>query len=242
MLLRLLDVEVRKLHGSLALLLAVVSPGLVGVLCFVAPFAGDRAPKWSELIGVLTFPIWAFFLLPMTVTAFTALIAQIEYKPKAWDHLLALPVRRWQVYLAKAVVVVAAVALMTALVFVFAWLGATLGGALKGRPPTGEIPWTRIGRAGATITAAAGLMTVLQLWVALRFANFVVPLGFGIGGTLVAVAVLITNSDKANWFPWLLPFNAVRQEDPAPYILAGAIGGALALALMVVDLSRREMR
>jgi ABC-2 type transport system permease protein len=108
--------------------------------------------------------------------------------------------------------------------------------------PTGELPWDRIARAGGAIVLGSGLMVMLQLWVALRFANFVVPLGFGIGGTLVAISVLVMRTDRADSFPWLLPINAVMKEEPGRFMLLGGVGGLVVLALMVADLSRREMR
>lgn len=238
----LLWAELRKLNGSLAMLLAIVSPALVGLLCLLGTLSGDGPASWRNIMGMMTLPVWAFFLLPMTTTAFTALVGQTEYRTRAWDHLLALPIPRWAVYLTKAVAVMTTVALMTALVFVFAWLGSLLGGALSGRMPTGELPWGRIGRGVAAITGAAGLMVMLQLWVALRFANFVIPLGFGIGGTLVAISAMVTRSHDADWFPWLLPVNAVVKDEPTPFLLLGGLGGLAVLLLMVVDLSRREMR
>lgn len=242
MILRLLLVEVLKLRGSLAALLMVVAPGMIGALCFLAPLAGDKAPHWGQLLSMVL-PLWAFFMLPMATTAFTTLVAQLEYKPKAWDHVLALPVRRWEVYLAKAVVVVLAVAVMTGLVFVFAWAGATLGGLLApDRAPVGDYPWRRIAESGATMFAASLLLVMLLLWTALRFASFVVPLAAGIGAALVGLAVMITRTEKGDFFPTLLPVNAVESPNPEPYLLTGLIGGFVVLVLMVVDLSRREMR
>ena len=239
---RLLMVEVLKLNGSLAALLMVVAPGMIGVLCFLAPVASNTAPPWGEILSLAT-SLWAFFMLPMATTALTTLVAQIEYKPKAWDHLLSLPVRRWQVYAAKALVVIGAVAVMTALVFGFAWLGATLGGLLAPeRAPTGQFPWRRVAEGGVTLFAAALLLVMLLLWTALRFASFVVPLATGIGATLLGLAVMITRTDKADFFPTLLPVKALNSPDPTPYLLTGAIGGAVVLVLMVIDLSHREMR
>lgn len=239
---RLFLVEVLKLRGSLAALLMVLAPGLIGVACFLGPVVNERAPKWSELLEV-GFTLWASFMLPMTVTALTTLMAQIEYKPKAWDHLLSLPVRRSRIYLAKAMVVIAAVAFMTALVFVFVWLGGALGGlAAPERAPTGAFTWAGTANAGARTFGASLLMVMLLLWTALRFASFVVPLSAGIAATLVGFAVAVTRTDKADYFPTLLPMNAVMKTEPEPYLALGIGGGLLVLALMVVDLSRREMR
>jgi len=30
-------------------------------------------------------------------------------------------------------------------------------------------------------------------------------------------------TEMADWFPWLLPINAVVKEEPEPYLLAGAL-------------------
>lgn len=242
MIARLIIVEMLKLRGSLAALLMVIAPGMIGALCFLAPLAADTPPAWGQLLE-MAFTLWAFFMLPMATTALTTLVSQIEYKPKAWDHVLSLPVRRWEVYAAKAVVVVGAVALMTALMFVFAWLGATLGGLLApANAPRGEFPWEVVGEAGVKMFAASLLLVMLLLWTALRFASFVVPLATGIGAALVGLAVMVTKTRKGDFFPTLLPVNSVQKPDPEPYIALGAIGGAVVLLLMVIDLSRREMR
>ena len=51
---------------------------------------------WEMWTADLRPAIWAFFMLPMSVTALTALVAHMEHGPRAWDHLRALPVPRWQ--------------------------------------------------------------------------------------------------------------------------------------------------
>lgn len=130
---------------------------------------------------------------------------------------------------------------MTTLVFAFAWLGPLAGGVLTGRAPAGELPWDRIARAGGAIVGGAALMVMLQLWVALRFANFVVPLAFGIGGTLAAIRAGDADGDGR-----LVPLAAPDQRGGEGGARAlpprGRARGLVVLALMVADLSRREMR
>ena len=238
----LLNVEMRKLGGSLALLLAVLAPALPGVLAALAIATSTRTTTWWEILGRFVLPIWALFLLPMVVAAFTTLVAQIEYRSRGWDHLLALPLARWRVFTAKAFVVLAAVVLMTLLVLGFAFVGASLGGAIGGNPPTGALPWAGLAKVVPLLLAAAALLTGLQLWVALRFSNFVVPLGVGIAGTLVALAVAMTGTDQADWFPWVLPFKVLTAPDPVPAAIVGGLGGMVVLVAMIVDLSRRSFR
>jgi len=238
----LLQAEMRKLGGSLALLLAVLAPALPGVLAALAIMTNKRPMGWEMVFSSFVLPIWALFLLPMVVAAFTTLVAQIEYRGRGWDHLLALPVARWQVFTAKALVVLAAAVLMTLLVLVFTYLGASLGGAVSGNPPKGTLPWKRLVELVPLLLAATAFLTAVQLWVALRFANFVVPLAVGIAGTLVALAVAMTRTDQADWFPWVLPFKVLTAPDPMRAAFIGGMGGVIVLAAMIVDLSRRSFR
>ena len=234
--------EIRKLNGSLALLLLLVAPAFPGVLALLSLFSAEHAPRWGSIFSDFVLPIWAFFLLPMTVTAFTTLVAQIEYKGRAWDHLLALPIARWQIFGAKAIVVLGAAMAMTTLSVLFTLFGAWLGGGLTGLMPIGDVPWRHIAQSASMIAASAAWFTLLQLWVALRFGSFVVPIAFGIGGTLVAIAISMTRIDNAAWFPWALPIRTLIHPDPMPYLLIGVIGAVITLIAMVVELSARSLR
>lgn len=238
----LLRAEWRKLGGSLALLFALLAPALPGLLAALAMATSRRTPSWGSIVGQFALPLWTLFLLPMCLAVFTTLVAQIEYRGRGWYHLLALPIARWRVFAAKTVVVLAAAALMTVLMLGFAIAGAALGGLISGRVPVGPLPWGAWSMRLGQVLAAGLLMAALQLWAALRFGNFVVPLAVGIGGTLVALAVAITRTDQADWFPWVLPFHVAITADPLPAVVTGALGGALVLIAMVIDLSRRSFR
>lgn len=237
-----LDVELRKLRGSLALLLAVVAPALPGLLAALSIASNDRTSQWSSVFTQFVLPIWCLFLAPMVVAAFTALVGQIEYRARGWDHQRSLPVAPWRLPLAKAIVVLAAFVAMTVLVLAFTWVGASIGGALGGHPPAGAFPWARLARTVPLVLAGSTMLVVIQLWPALRFPSFVVPLVVGIGGTLVAMAVAMTRTDQADWFPWVLPFRILSAPDPVPFAILGSVGGVLLLAAMVFDLSRHSFR
>lgn len=237
-----LDVELRKLRGSLALLLAVVAPALPGLLAALSIASTDRTSQWASVYTQFIMPIWCLFLAPMVVAAFTALIGQIEYRARGWDHQRSLPIATWRLPLAKALIALTAFAAMTALVLAFAWIGASIGGALGGHPPAGAFPWTRLARTVPLVLAGSTMLVVIQLWSALRFPSFVIPLVVGIGGTLVSMAVAMTRTDQADWFPWVLPFRILSAPDPVPYATFGLIGGFVLLGAMVFDLSRHSFR
>ena len=80
-----LAVEIRKLNRSLALLLALAAPSLIGIFAFFNISRFDRPGPWDQWLTT-SVGIWAFFMLPMSVTALTALVAQMEHAPRAWGE------------------------------------------------------------------------------------------------------------------------------------------------------------
>ena len=234
-------VEFAKLRRSLALLLALIAPMLVAVFVFFNLLRADKAVAWN-ITAQTSAAIWAFFMLPMSVTALTALVAHTEHGPRSWDYLRALPLPRWHLYASKAIgvlVVVAAMsvalALMTlAAIEAAAWLKPAIA-------PSGDVDIAGYLVLLARIFIAAWLLIALQLWIALRFASFVPALATGIGGTFFAVVA--TSAKVGIVLPWQIPVNQLA-TDPGRASLAlaiGGIGGGLLLLAMLRSLSRRDV-
>ena len=70
-----LAVEAHKLRRSLALLLATIAPLLIATFIFFNMLRLQKPMPW-EMALQSSAAIWAFFMLPMSVTALTALVAQ----------------------------------------------------------------------------------------------------------------------------------------------------------------------
>lgn len=238
----LIRAEVTKLRGSLALLLAVVAPTLPALLVFLGMLGSRKTPAWGSVYLSFSLPVWSLFLMPMTIAAFVALVGQIEHRSRGWDHLLALPIRRWQLFAAKLAMTVAAIAVMTLLMLAFATTAAALAGTIRGTMPLGAIPWAQVLERTAAMLIASGLFSVILLWTALRFASFVVPLGVGIAGVLVALSVAIARTDKADYFPWLLQVKVFQSPDPWTYATIGGVGGGLLAVVMVAAMARHSFR
>lgn len=236
-----LQVEFRKLNRSLAAVLAIIAPTLIAIFLFFM-LLRDKNPKdWGEWM-VTAAGIWAFFMLPMSVTALTALVAHMEHGPRSWDHLRALPVPRWRLYAAKAVSVLTVVALMSVAVPVMAWAAVRL--AVMIRPdlePAGPFELARYAGLAGRMYLAGLLLVAIQLWTALRFASFVPALGIGIGGTFFSVVA--TAAKQGVFFPWQMPVNMLATEAwrvNTALALGGGIG-LVALVLAVAHLARREV-
>ena len=239
--LAVLSVEIRKLNRSLAAVLAVAAPSLIAVFGFFMLLRGKVAQPW-EMWMLSSIGIWAFFMLPMSVTALTALVAHMEHGPKSWAHLRSLPLPRWRLYAAKAVMVLAVVAIMSVLTLALSWGAVMLAATIKpDLTPTGSFELGRYAATMGKVFLAAILMVSIQLWIALRFASFVPALVVGIGGTFFSVVA--TSAKQGVFFPWQMPVNMLATESwRVNTALALGCGlGLVVLALAVAHLSRREV-
>ncbi|MDI1326019.1 MAG: ABC transporter permease [Brevundimonas sp.] len=240
--LAVLSVEFRKLNRSLAVLLAVAAPSLIAIFSFFNLMRG-KAPQPWEMWMVSSIGIWAFFMLPMSVTALTALVAHMEHGPKSWDHLRSLPLPRWRLYAAKAMVVLAVVAIMSASTLFLTWGAVTLATTMKpALTPTGPFDIGAYATTMSRVFLAAILMVAIQLWTALRFASFVPALVVGIGGTFFSVVA--TSAKAGVFFPWQMPVNMLVSTQAWRVNTALGLGcglGLVVLALAVAHLARREV-
>lgn len=236
-----LAVEAAKLRRSLALVLALAAPLLIAVFVFFHLLRAKEALSWQMTLQTSA-AIWAFFMLPMSVTALTALVAHTEHAPRAWDYLRALPVPRWHLYAAKAIGVLGVVAAMSAMLVLMTLFAAELAAWVKpANAPTGSADIASHAVLLARIFLAAWLLVAVQLWIALRYASFVPALATGIGGTFFAVVA--TSAEIGVVLPWQIPVNQLA-SDPVRAQLAlaiGGIGGCIALGAMLLSLSRREV-
>lgn len=239
--LAVLTVEVRKLNRSLALLLAVAAPSLIAIFAFFMMLRAKESSPWEMWITTGS-AIWAYFMMPMSVTALTALIAHMEHGPKSWDHLRALPIPRWSLYAAKAVCVIGLVMLMSAGVLALTAAAVSLAALIKPVvAPTGVFDLAAYARALGLMAVAGTLMTAIQFWVAMRFASFVPALIVGIGGTFFAVVA--TAAKQGVFMPWQMPVNVLAGEAWRVQTALGLGGGLglVVLILAVVHLARREV-
>jgi hypothetical protein len=239
--LAVLSVELRKLNRSLAAVLAVAAPALIAVFAFFMVLRGTKAQPW-EMWMVSAIGIWSYFMLPMSVTALTALVAHMEHGPKSWDHLRSLPLPRWRLYAAKAVMVLAVVGIMSVLTLVLTWGAVTLAATIRpDLAPVGPLEMARYAATMGKVFLASILMVAIQLWIALRFASFVPALVVGIGGTFFSVVA--TSAKQGVFFPWQMPVNMLATE---AWRVNTALGlgcglGLAVLALATAHLSRREV-
>jgi lantibiotic transport system permease protein len=267
---RSIRVELLKLRRTLALWVSLLVPLVVIVMTAAMNFARaretqfvlDRPNGWDSLMLDQTLVLWCFVLLPLFVTLETALLAGVEHRENAWKHLFALPVPRWTVYVSKLLVSFALVCLSSVVL--------ALGTGLQGltiavlRPDLGltrPVPWELILLRNFGFVPVVLLMIAIQMWVAVRWRSFSVPMGLGVIGTLVSIMLLRTLKNSlstphgpffASIFPWSLPYVVIAPQaytnvpETTPVLRAtalfvGVMGGLVASILGCWETSRRDV-
>lgn len=238
--LALLRTEFSKVKRSLALSLCFAAPACVAGFAALAYATATREKAWERFLDE-GLAMWSFFMLPMTVTALTVLLAQIEHGARMWNHLLVLPVTRTRLFLAKIVVTLVLLLLLQLLVYAGMYAaGWSVQSLLPVRPLTGDPQYREMAVGLVAMAVGALPMLILQLWAALRFRSFVPPLVIGILGTFAALVITASNSNV--YLPWLLPVYATMWPKAAGLwgVGLGICGGVIALAALLLDLNRRE--
>src|ERR1035438_7985206 len=111
MLLRVQHAELLKMKRTIALKMVVIAPAVVVVLIL---FMASQSPfttvnrhgiknEWTEL-AALILRFWAVLMLPLYIALETALLAGLDHEGNQWKSLLARPVPRWTLYVAKLIV------------------------------------------------------------------------------------------------------------------------------------------
>ncbi|MEZ5893160.1 MAG: ABC transporter permease [Parvularculaceae bacterium] len=265
-------VELIKLKRSKIMLVALSGPGLVALLFFALQASGADMKVWPFYLFA-GFTAWATFMLPLTATIITTLVAQLEHGPKTWAHILALPVPKWRHFGAKAIValgLIGAMSLLTGALLVF---GGWLAGEVSSHKLVDPAPlmalaenmmseedrdmsfggdvdvalmvkeWRLVlAQRLAYVYLSAFLLIAVQLWAAFRFRNFLIPMALGVGGGFFAI--FAQASAYGIYFPWLMPFNTLgfMPEKVQMALSLGLVGGLGAILLMLIDMSRMQIK
>lgn len=241
-LLRATHAETMKLKRSLVLLLAAAPPIMLGLMVIATTLTGNGPDTWQQL-SMSGAAIWAYLLMPLTITALTALMASLEHGCAGWTWSLVQPVPKTIVFAAKAVVTVGLVALISA------GIGASVLAAglfvqliAPDQAVSGTPPYALMAGLLFKMWLAGLFMTGLQFTIAHAVSSFATPVIVGIGG--VFVSVVATSSEYGVFFPWLLPVNMLASEPERAQqaLLTGSVGGVVIFALACVWLARRDWR
>ncbi|MEF3311586.1 ABC transporter permease [Paenibacillus sp. GYB004] len=185
-----------KMRKSNIWLLVFVSP-LLASLIGIGESSGEAGPQWEYTYAMMSM-LHAMLFLPLLTGVFAAFVCRYEHAGGGWKQLLALPVSRTSLYMAKFTIVLALLA-VTQLLFV---AGLLIVGKIKGFEAA--IPWELILRGVFGGWVAAVPLAALQLAVSVAWASFAAPLALNVIFTLPNM--LVAQSEQYGpYYPWAQP-------------------------------------
>lgn len=196
----ILHSELYKLRKSKMIPIIFVGP-MIGLFIGLAVNFKDDFGMNKWYIALLSMNLtYALLFLPLVSGIFASLICRYEHQAGGWKQLLALPVTRGKVFVAKYILIMLLVMAMQLL-----YLSSIYAvGMIKGYtgPFPLEIVWKSIfGGWVATLPLVA-----LQLWMSVMFKSFAAP--FAVNVIFTLPSILVVNSERfAPYYPWVQPFS-----------------------------------
>jgi lantibiotic transport system permease protein len=198
---RVLQSEWLKIRKSNLWLLIFVSP----VLAFFGGLVDSEIADWGHMLSQMLF-IHALLFLPLLTGVFSAFVCRYEHGNGGWKQLLALPMTRTHLYVAKFMIVI--------LLLVFTQLNFFVGVFAAGQIQGVEqaFPWEMMLRSGIGGILAVLPLIALQLTVSIAWSSFAAPLALNFVFTIPNI--LIVNSEKYGpWYPWAQPLLAMMPHN-----------------------------
>lgn len=228
---RCLRAETLKAKNSYAFWLAWVGTSFVALALFVITLVdqgtlvdfADENP-WRAYVQFF-YDGTNTMLLPLFVIIMASLVTFVEHRQGMWKHLLVLNVSLWHLYLSKFLVIIGIFVVAHAYFVGLMLLSGMVTGILK--PDSGLLnhfpDLSQVGvRAFKTIFSILGLLAI-QYWISLRFKSFIVPLGVGVIGFVIAT-LLAAQHTWMRWMPYAHPLLYTQAlEDPSALVSWGPV-------------------
>ncbi|WP_405106462.1 ABC transporter permease [Paenibacillus sp. FSL K6-1217] len=234
---RALSADWLKIRGKGIWLLTFLGP-----LGLIAMQGLNFGLRYDYLHGQYREDLWAGLLseiapfLPIALylggTLICSLIANVEHQTSSWKQLLALPISRSAVFLAKLLLclllLIGSCLLLSA--------GAVILGLLLGFGSQ-PIPYTDVLRIGFASYAAAMPVIALQLWLSLSSRNQTLPVSVGMTLSLLSPFGMFFSE----WAP--LSWPALAWSGPHPWLFSGAglLLGLLVLLPGAIHFARKDV-
>jgi hypothetical protein len=241
--------EALKLKRSLALVAAFLIPLFPSFINFAStlrsgvgrPIEGmEDLTRWA-LYGVYANKFWTIFALPFIVAILSALLANVDHKPRVWKTILALSYPRGAVFASKWFAL-AGITLLSSLTFA---LYNLLSGVIIHfiRPELGldfPAPVMDIVTKAFIGWLLAMFMISIHQWISLRWSSFLASVVVGFAASVSNIFLISSYLyNKAALSPWAMP--VMVYEDYSLTLIISLIGAALVYLFARREFVRRDV-
>lgn len=192
----------------LTILGAIFVPGINFIICMQRPdvMVGKLSPEPWLMFLRFNWKNVAAIILPLYGILMTSLIVQIEYRNHTWKQVYALPRTFADIFFSKVIVIHTFLLSFLVLFNIAIVASGLLTSQINPKYvfPCNGVPWMMM----LTISSRVylGLLAVMsiQYWLSLRFRNFAISLGVGMG--LWIVGIVLMDWDKIIYYPYMYSF------------------------------------
>lgn len=201
--------------------------------------AANRGPHVWELLFNRNWQIMASFLLPMGIVLVTSLITQLEFRNNTWKQLCTTPQSDTLIFFAKLAVILVMLLEFFVLFNFGIWLSGVVPSfffrAVPG--PMESLPLGRLLAADSRFLLDCLPIVALQYLLSLRFRNFLIPLGVGLG--LYVASMVAVHWRYGYTIPYTYCAYDLYAKPGTHYWAAGYAAGFMVLAY-IIYITRNE--
>ena len=161
------------------------------------------APGFWERLWTQSWESMSVFIMPLVIMLGASLIAQLEYRNNTWKQVHATPQPLAVIYVAKLAIILAMVLQLFVLFNIAIYLAGIIPAAVFRHvdAPASPIPYALFLKRNAAYFVDVLPIVGLQYLLALRFRNFMVPMGIGMVIWIMALGAL-------PWqYNWVVPYS-----------------------------------
>jgi lantibiotic transport system permease protein len=201
--------EIIKTKRSASFWLSVLGAAVIPVI-FVLAYIIEPDEDYSNTWRIHILQGWQVFnafLLPMFIILICSLIPQIEYKNNAWKQVFASPQSIGNIFFSKYLTILIMVLFLFLAFNILLILAAIISNLLDSKFAflSTSIDWTQVAR--LNIKTFISLMAIIsfQYWLSLRFRNFIVPIGIGLGLLVTSLILYQFRWEHISKVPYAFP-------------------------------------
>ena len=201
--------EIIKTKRSASFWLSLLGAGVIPMIFFLAYIIKPES-GYSHTWHVHFLQGWQVsnaFLLRMFIILICSLIPQIEYKNNAWKQVFASPQYIGNIFFSKYLTILIMVLFLFLAFNILLILSAIVPNLFYSKFTfmSRSIDWAQVTRLNVKTFISLMAIISFQYWLSLRFRNFIVPIGIGLGLLVTALILYQLQWEHISKVPYAFP-------------------------------------
>lgn len=184
------------------------------------------------------------FLLPMFIILICSLIPQIEYKNNAWKQVFASPQSIGTIFFSKFLTILIMVLFLFLAFNILLILSAIIPNFFFSKFTflSKPIDWAQVFRLNVKTFISLLAIISFQYWLSLRFRNFIVPIGIGLGLLVTALILYQLQWKHIYKVPYAFPVLTMEGIRETKFKLQNHEWNAIGFSIFFTLLAFLDMR